>query len=120
MKKTFIKLYQIVFIPIFLLGNSAMALAAGSKDFKDLIDNKIITGILDPVVKLLIALAIVFFLYGVFKFMIAEGDKKEEGREFMFWGIIGIFVMVSVWGLVNILVNTFNLDSTTDIDIPLK
>jgi hypothetical protein len=85
--------------------------------FSDTVYNTIIIGILQPLIKLLIALSIVFFIWGVFKFMIAEGDKREEGRQFMFWGVVGIFVMVSVWGLVAILTNTFKLD-TTGIKIP--
>lgn len=88
-----------------------------SGTFSGVVYTTIISGILQPVVKLLIALAILFFLWGVFRFMISEGDKREEGRQFMFWGVVGIFVMVSVWGLVNILTNTFKLD-TSSIVIP--
>lgn len=118
MKKTLARILSLFIIGFMFISNVGVVWAASSETFKDLIDEKIIIGIISPVTKLLIALAIVFFLWGVFKFMIQEGDKKEEGREFMFWGIIGIFVMVSVWGLVNILVNTFNLDGTGGLDVP--
>lgn len=91
---------------------SSLGFAASRDNFKDLVEKTIIKDILNPVVLLLISLAIVFFLWGVFKFIKEEGNKKEEGKEFMFWGIVGIFVMVSVWGLVNILSNTFNLDTS--------
>jgi hypothetical protein len=70
----------------------------------------------------LIGLAVVIFIYGVITTILAEGgEKKEDGKKFMFWGIIGIFVMVSVWGLVAILKNTFKLENTPqtiNIDIP--
>ncbi len=80
--------------------------------FKELIDTVFINGLLKPLVPFLIGLAVVIFLYGVILFMFSEGgEKKEEGKEYMFWGIIGIFVMVSVWGLVAILGGTFNLDN---------
>ena len=73
----------------------------------------IINGILKPIVPLLVSLAVVFFIYGVLVFMFSEGgEKKEEGKQYMFWGIIGIFVMVSVWGLVTVLQGTFNLQNT--------
>ncbi len=91
--------------------------ATGKGTFGDTIYNTVIAGILAPLIKLMIALAIVFFLWGVFKFIKEDGDKKEEGRNFMFWGIVGIFVMISVWGLVNILVYTFKLN-TTGLQIP--
>ncbi|MFA6227167.1 MAG: hypothetical protein WC631_01645 [Candidatus Paceibacterota bacterium] len=103
--------------------SSTATFAAGTSsvssphNFKELINNIIIGGILKPVVYLLVALAVVVFLYGVFKFIRAEGDDKQSGREFILWGIIGIFVMVSVWGLVSVLQNTFKLGNS-DINIP--
>lgn len=64
----------------------------------------------NSVVPLLFAFAMVVFIYGVVKF-IRESDskQKEEGKNFMIWGIIGLFVMVSVWGLVNVLNVTFGV-----------
>ncbi|MEI6580631.1 MAG: hypothetical protein WCO07_00465 [bacterium] len=66
------------------------------------------------VIPLILALAIVMFVWGVVQYVIndAEEAKKEKGRMFMLWGIIGITVMVSVWGLVAIVGNTFNLNTT--------
>lgn len=89
-------------------------LAAPPENFKQVIENVFIGGILRPLVPFLIGLAVVVFIYGVIILMFSEGgEKKEEGKQFMFWGIIGIFVMVSVWGLVAIVSNTFNLDNQT-------
>ncbi|MES2668634.1 MAG: pilin [Patescibacteria group bacterium] len=64
-------------------------------------------------VPLLFALAFIVFIYGVFQYFIAGGhdeEKRETGKSLMLWGIIGFFVMVSVWGLVNILRGTFNFN----------
>ncbi|MDD4803688.1 MAG: hypothetical protein PHN69_00760 [Candidatus Pacebacteria bacterium] len=66
-----------------------------------------------PLVYLIIGLSVVIFLWGVFKFIRSDGEDKSSGREFMFWGIVGIFVMVSVWGLVNILSYAFLLDNSS-------
>lgn len=92
-------------------------------DFKTFINSRIIEGILRPLVPLLIGAAVVVFIYGVMIFMFSDGgEKKEEGKEYMFWGIIGIFVMVSIWGLVGIVQNTFGLSinqvKNIQIDIP--
>ena len=99
----------------FLLTLSVMAvpvLAATPKDFKSLVENIFIGGILKPIVPLLIGLGVVVFIYGVLILMFSEGgEKKEEGKQFMLWGIIGIFVMVSVWGLVSVLSSSFQLDN---------
>jgi hypothetical protein len=58
---------------------------------------------------LVLALALLFFFWGVAKFILnADNDEKRtEGKKVMIWGIIALFVMVSVWGLINILANTF-------------
>ena len=65
-------------------------------------------GVLNRVVPLIISLAVVWFIYNVFKYAVAgDEDKKAEAKKHMIWGIVGIFVMVSVWGLVAILQTTF-------------
>ena len=75
---------------------------------------------LSQAVILLVALAVVFFLYGILKY-IARGDDEEsqkKGKNIMIYGIIGLFVMVSFWGIVNILINTFELDTYPYVDVP--
>jgi len=62
--------------------------------------------ILDQLVYVIIGASLVAFLYGVLKLSLIDGHKpeaREQARKFMFWGIVSLFVMVSVWGLVNIL-----------------
>ncbi len=57
---------------------------------------------------LLISVAVVWFLWNVFQYTIkAAEEDKTKARDGMVWGIVGIFVMVSVWGLVAILQSTF-------------
>ncbi|MES2623151.1 MAG: hypothetical protein V4576_01955 [Patescibacteria group bacterium] len=54
----------------------------------------------------ILGLALLCFLYGIFVLMFVGGANEEsrsKGKKFMFWGIISLFVMVSVWGLVNVL-----------------
>lgn len=65
-------------------------------------------GIMNNIVILLIAGAVVYVVYGAFQ-MIRSEEHRESGRQTVVYGIIGIFVMISVWGLVNILDRTFNL-----------
>ncbi len=71
-------------------------------------------GLLDTAVLLVLALGVVFFLWNVAKFVMAGGDEegKNEGRKGMISGLIGIAVMVSLWGLVNILTNVFGASTT--------
>jgi hypothetical protein len=73
------------------------------------------------VVPFIFAIALVAFLWGVFQYFIAGGadeEKRKTGRSFIIWGIIGFFVMVSIWGIVNLLVGTFNFGGQTRPSLP--
>ena len=65
------------------------------------------------VLPLLFMFAFVSFIWGVVQFMLNSDEeaKREQGRQFMIWGIIAIAVIGSIWGLVGILTKTFNLGS---------
>jgi len=65
------------------------------------------------VIPLIMSLAVVMFIWGIVQYVISGDDekKKEKGRNFMIWGIIALAVMVSVWGLVAILRNTFGIQN---------
>ncbi len=83
------------------------------KILTELIDT-FITFINTTLVPLVFAIAFIVFLYGVYRFFILGGDndeKRAEGRQYIMYGVIGFAVMVSVWGLVNLLVNTFGFNS---------
>lgn len=57
---------------------------------------------------LIISLAVVYFVFQVFRYAVAgDEEAKAKAKTQMIWGIIGIFVMVSIWGLVAILQSTF-------------
>lgn len=64
-------------------------------------------------IPLLIGIAILLFVYGLVMFILAADDEeaRSKARLKMVWGVIAIFVMVSVWGLVNVLDNFFNLNT---------
>lgn len=80
----------------------------------------IMMDILSQVIILLFAFAVVFFLYGIMKYISSADDEenRKKGRSIMIYGIIGLFVMVSFWGIVNILINTFELDTYPYVQVP--
>ncbi|MEK7552959.1 MAG: pilin [Patescibacteria group bacterium] len=88
-------------------------------DFKDFLST-ITDFVLRPIVGILLALSIVYFLIGVFKYIQSAGDegKRKEGVTMMIYGIIGLFVFVSVWGLVSLLTGTFDFQNNTRIQPP--
>ena len=64
------------------------------------------------VVPVIFALAFLVFIWGVVKhFFLHPGDetKRAEGRQFVLWGILGMVVLFSVWGLVNLLLSTLGI-----------
>lgn len=67
---------------------------------------------------LLILAAVVLLLFGILKMFFFKSDNSQtsEGKKFIGWGIVALFVMVSVWGLVNVLRGTFQLDNN---NVPL-
>ena len=74
----------------------------------------IINNVLVPV---LFAIAFIVILWGAFQtFIMGSNDEevKTNGKNLMLWGLIGFFVMVSIWGLVNILTGsvTFGNNAT--------
>ncbi len=69
----------------------------------------IINSVLVPV---LFAIAFIVFLYGIAKaYIFSAGDPEEvkKGHKLLLWGLIAFAVMISVWGLVNVVANTFGL-----------
>lgn len=69
----------------------------------------VINGLLAPI---LLAVAFLSFLWGVYNYFILgaeNSDKISEGRSFVIWAVIGFVVIFSLWGLVGIAANTFNL-----------
>ncbi len=61
------------------------------------------------IIPLLFAIAIGVFVWGIVQYIknAADSKKREEGRNFMIYGVVSIFVIVSMWGLVGFLRNTF-------------
>lgn len=93
-------------------------LALAQNPFLTIIDK--VRDILNTLVPLLITLALVYFIYGVGKFVTAkEAQEKETARDIMIYGAIGLFVIVSIWGIVGLLQQfTGTTGAPTTIPIP--
>lgn len=66
------------------------------------------------VVPLLFALAVVAFIWGVIQFYLnpENEEKRKKGKSFIVGGLIALFIMVSMWGIVGIFTTTFNVGNT--------
>ena len=78
-----------------------------------LTNTKLIASDVRYIVELLIpisfSLAVVCFFYGVAKYIWGEGQGKEDGRKIMIWGVIGLFVISSVWGIIYYIEGELNI-----------
>jgi uncharacterized membrane protein YidH (DUF202 family) len=73
--------------------------------------NKVDKLIINPIIILLFALALVYFLYGLIEFIMnAENEEKRTtGKQHMIWGIIGVTIMMGVFFLMNLILNTLDI-----------
>lgn len=78
-----------------------------------------IMDVIDAAIPLLLAVAVIIFLWGLVQFMFKIGGDEgtQRGKQIMIWGIVVLFVMVSVWGLVGLLQSTLGLESSTAGDV---
>lgn len=103
--KTFFVLSGLLVVPILA---SAQSLTSVLNKFSELVNLAI---------PLVLALAVLYFFWGLGMFILNQGseDKRKEGRDIMIYGIIALFVMVSVWGLIRLLQETFQVKDQNPI-----
>ncbi len=74
--------------------------------------NKFADVILNPLITLLFVLAVAYFTYSIIRFLSLEpGDNaRNEARKSIIWGIVGIVIMISVYGLIQFVFSVFGID----------
>ena len=72
--------------------------------------------VLNPLVLLLFGVSMLYFVYGVIRFLSVDaGDKgqsREEAKRSIFWGIVGMVIMFSVYGIIQFVLATFGVPLT--------
>lgn len=105
-----------------LLAFSLFALpviASAQADFTDV--NKLIEavgGVINLLIPLVFALALLYFFWGLSKFILGGGEDKEKGKNIMIWGIVALFIMASVWGIINFIEDALGVDGSTAPELP--
>lgn len=79
-------------------------------DFNGLLD-KIITFIVNPLIGLIFLAGFVLFVWGVVRYFLASGseDARKTGSRHILWGIIGMFIMIMVYAILDVIKNTLGL-----------
>lgn len=92
-----------------LIGLLVLPALAHAQSFKTFTES-IVSFVNSAVVPLIYSLAFLLFLVGMVRFFFMGGEEgRKKGKEFMLWGIIGLVVMFSVWGIVNMLLATLGI-----------
>ncbi len=70
--------------------------------------------VINPLLALLFAIAMLVFIYGIVQFLWglnSEAAHKEEGKQHMLWGIVGMFIMVAAYAILKLVVNTLGVQN---------
>ena len=70
--------------------------------------NSIDRVIINPLIMLVFACALVFFLFGVAKYVLnpESEEVRKTSKSHMLWGVLGMFIMVSVFFIMNLITRT--------------
>ena len=73
--------------------------------------NRILDNIVNPLIMLMIAVAVIYFLWGVFEFIrnAESSEERKKGGMHMLFGALGLFIMVSAYGILNLIISTIRI-----------
>ncbi|MCF7843293.1 hypothetical protein K9M47_00160 [Candidatus Gracilibacteria bacterium] len=105
-KLSFLKIsiiLTVILSPVYVF--SATGAREGAETFASLV-SLFTNSVMSAVGGLLVSGGMLAFLYGVVEYIWARrnGDSKglEDGNRFMAWGLIGLFIMFSVYGIIKL------------------
>ncbi len=85
--------------------------------------DRVNTYIINPIILFLMALALLLFVWGGARFLLNADNpqERERGKKHLLWGIVGLFVMLSVYFILQVALNTFGIRKGVDYpsEIPL-
>ncbi len=69
------------------------------------IQEKILTGIVNPIILIASSIAFAWFCYGGLRYIIMKDnpDEREKGKKHLVYGTLALFIMFSIWGILNFL-----------------
>ncbi len=94
----------LVLTPVITLAQTNVSVSTGTNPDLNNIQSLVqsLGSIIDSLIPIVLTLGLLAFFWGLAVFIFSAGDeeKKTKGKNIMFWGIIALFVMVAIWGIV--------------------
>ena len=77
--------------------------------------------IVNPIIGVIFAAGLAYFLWGLMVFIFNAGNegKRTEGKQHMLWGLVGMFIMMSVFTILRVGLNTFGV-ANSEIPEPIR
>ncbi len=95
----------------------AIAFAQGDPNLGNLVSLlNSIKSLVNLALPIVVALGLLTFFWGLVRYIFS--DAKEKGTQLMIWGVVALFVMVSVWGLVGFIGRAFGVQQGGTGQVP--
>ncbi len=114
-------IYRFTVLFLFLL----VPFSTHAQTVGSIIDSLFSASIMGMLVRILISASLLVFLWGVVRMLYGMGltdteqaKAREEGKKRIFWGLIGLVVLISVWGIVGLLMNIIGVSQPSSNDHP--
>jgi hypothetical protein len=74
--------------------------------------------IINPAILVVFTAGFLLFTYGlvVYMYNIREGKGHDDGVRHMLWGLAGMLIMISVYGIIGLISNTIGVDPNNPVD----
>ncbi|NTV22328.1 MAG: hypothetical protein HGB03_02055 [Candidatus Yonathbacteria bacterium] len=107
---------HVIFLVTYVVGAFPLFVFAAPGTFSELAT--MLVEIIDVAVPVIVTLALVAFLFGLAKMLFSAGDSASysEGSKIMVYGIVSLFVIVALWGLIEVAQQT--IFETTSTEVP--
>lgn len=87
---------------------SLISIALASGESSGSFFGSLINQLVNPLIIFLTTLGVILFLYGIVRYLLNPADEniRTESKKHLVWGLIGMLIMFSVFGIINIIIKT--------------
>src|SRR3989344_294604 len=77
-----------------------------------------IQSVINVVMPLIVVIAVVVVIWGAFQIILGASDEeaRKSGRSKILWGLVGVFLALSAWALVAIVVNSLSITAPANVN----